>query len=170
MSRDALLTYSKNMYANKFGECFIKTIATPVLFHYSAYAGGFLYQNKEENMIKPMLDWYVVPTARQSLPTVVRPIQQSVQVDYPLMVYKGFVPDNRELVMVNLADKSNPQKIMHLYDMQFICFVGHSFSDREAKIGMLCMEQNDVKLCWFVCKQPYMKREICELSHMMLHK
>ena len=120
-----------------------------------------------------MLEWFVNTSSSSRIdqqPSIVRPLEQSVQVDYPLMVYKGFVPDNRELVMVNLADKGNPQKIMHLYDMQFICFVGHSYSDREAKIGMLCKEQDDVKLCWFVCKQPYKKREICELDHLMLHK
>lgn len=33
MSRDALETYAKNLYANKFGECYIKALATPVLFH-----------------------------------------------------------------------------------------------------------------------------------------
>ena len=108
MSRDALVTYSKNLYANKFGECYIKTVAVPVLFHHSATAGGFLYQYKEEYITHPRLEWYVAPNSRQAIPAVVRSPEQSVQVDYPLMVYKGYVPDNRELIMVNLADKSNP--------------------------------------------------------------
>ena len=47
MSRAALEAYAKNLYANKFGECFIRTLATPVLFHSAAYAGGFLYNKKE---------------------------------------------------------------------------------------------------------------------------
>lgn len=59
---------------------------------------------------------------------------------------------------------------MHLYDMQFICFVGHNFSDREAKIGMLCLEGNLVRLCWLVCRQPYKKRKMEELDHLMIHK
>ena len=56
------------------------------------------------------------------------------------MVYKGFVPDNREIVLVNLADKEQPQKIIHLYDKQFICFVGHNFAEREAKVGFLALD------------------------------
>jgi hypothetical protein len=39
---------------------------------------------------------------------IVKPLKQTVQVDYPIMVYKSFVPDNRELILVNLADKTSP--------------------------------------------------------------
>ena len=105
MSRAALEAYAKNLYANKFGECFIRSLATPVLFHSGAYAGGFLYNKKEGFMTQQMLDWYVAPNTRQASARVVLPLNQSVQVDYPIMCYKGFVPDNRELILVNLADK-----------------------------------------------------------------
>ena len=74
-------------------------------------------------------------------------------------MYKGDAPDNRELVFVNMADKEHPQKILHLVDSQFICFVGHSFADREAKIGFLAMEEDYVKLCWLVCVQPFEKKK-----------
>ena len=43
MSKHALQTYAKNLYANKFGDCWIKVVAAPVLFHSKAVAGGFLY-------------------------------------------------------------------------------------------------------------------------------
>jgi hypothetical protein len=56
------------------------------------------------------------------------------------MVYKGFAPDNRELVMTNLADEASPQKIIHLSELQFICFVGHNYADREAIIGFLAFQ------------------------------
>lgn len=62
------------------------------------------------------------------------------------MVYKGFVPDNREIILVNLADKEQPQKIIHLYDKQFICFVGHNFADREAKIGFLALDSEGERI------------------------
>ena len=75
------------------------------------------------------------------------------------MMYKGDAPDNRELVYVNMADKEHPQKILHLVDSQFICFVGHNFADREAKIGFLAMEEDYVKLCWLVCVQPFEKKK-----------
>ena len=76
------------------------------------------------------------------------------------MVYKGFAPDNRELVMVNLADKEHPQKVLHLFDRQFICFVGHNYADREAKIGFLTLNNDeDVDLCWLISKQPFEKKE-----------
>ena len=101
---------------------------------------------------------------------LVRNLKQNVSVDYPLMVYKSFMPDNRELVMVNLADLNQPQKIMHLVDMQFLCFVKHNNAEREAKIGMLCLEDGYVRLCWIVCSQPYRKRSDDELGHMSIEK
>ena len=33
---------------------------------------------------------------------------------YPWVVYTGLLPDNRELVMANLADDDYPQTILHL--------------------------------------------------------
>ena len=87
-------------------------------------------------------------------------MSQTVSIDYPLMVYKGFTPDNREVIMVNLADKEHPQKVLNLFDRQIICFVGHNYADREAKIGFLALNNdNDVDLCWLVCVQPFEKKE-----------
>ena len=79
-------------------------------------------------------------------------MSQTVNIDYPLMVYKGFAPDNREIIMANLADKQNPQKVLHLYDCQFISFVGHNYANREAKIGFLALNTDyKVKLMWLNC-------------------
>ena len=51
------------------------------------------------------LEWFIDDYRFQrGRDKIVCNIKQSVNVDYPLRVYKGFVPDNRELVMVNLAD------------------------------------------------------------------
>ena len=96
---------------------------------------------------------------RQNVRTIMLPCEQSVIIDYPIMAYKGFAPDNREIILANLADEEHPQKIIHLYEKQFICFVGHNFADREAKIGFLVREDEEIKLCWLVCIQPFEKKE-----------
>lgn len=44
MSRNALMMYAKNRYANKFGEMNIRTIAGPMLMHQSNdVVGAFLF-------------------------------------------------------------------------------------------------------------------------------
>lgn len=40
--------------------------------------------------------------------------KRKVFVRYPWLVYTGLFPDNRELVMANLADDDLPQTIIHL--------------------------------------------------------
>ena len=55
-----------------------------------------------------MLEWFIAPANRGKKQSVVQNLAQTVKVDYPMMAYKGFVPDNRELVLVNLADKESP--------------------------------------------------------------
>lgn len=81
------------------------------------------------------------------------------------MMYKGFMTDNRELCFVNLADAKQPQKIINLLNMQFISFVGHNFSERMAKVGFLALKDNsEVQLCWFMCAQPFVKRQYTDLS------
>jgi hypothetical protein len=49
--------------------------------------------------------------------------------------------------------------------MQFICFVGHNFASREAKIGFLAKdsEGENIKLCWLTCHQPFEKKTIIDL-------
>ena len=95
----------------------------------------------------------------------VLPSEQVISIDYPMMLYKGYTPDDRELIMVNLADREQPQKIINLYEMQFICFVGHNFVDRESKIGMLTLDSDHagVRLSWLRTHQPYEKKLIDDL-------
>ena len=49
--------------------------------------------------------------------------------------------------------------------MQFVCFVGHNFVDREAKVGFLAMDNDRerIKLCWLRCHQPFEKKLINDL-------
>ena len=34
--------------------------------------------------------------------------EQTTIIDYPLLAYKGFAPDNREIIFANLADQEHP--------------------------------------------------------------
>ena len=144
----------------------IKATACEMVFRPkdTKWLGAFIYKTCDRNVEKNMIEWFVGTTSGTNTGQI-KQQTQTVSVDYPLMVYKGYMPDNREIVLVNLADKENPQKILHLYDMQFICFVGHNFSDRESKIGMLCYEKGNIVLCWLVQSQPFKKREINEMDH-----
>ena len=57
---------------------------------------------------RPMLDWFVSPIKDVGSFQIVRNVAQTVSVDYPIMMYKGYMPDNRELVLVNLAKINSP--------------------------------------------------------------
>lgn len=54
--------------------------------------------------LRPALDWFVSPIKDDGESQIVRNTPQSSMTDYPIMVYKGYMTDNRELVMVNLAN------------------------------------------------------------------
>ena len=53
------------------------------------------------------------------------PVSQNWIVDYPLMAYKTFNPKNKEIAIVHLA-YSMPQRVIHLGEWEFICFVNHT--------------------------------------------
>ena len=55
--------------------------------------------------------------------------KRKVFVRYPWFVYTGLFPDNRELVMANLADDDLPQTIIHI-DGQLINFFGYDGRNR----------------------------------------
>ena len=53
------------------------------------------------------------------------PVDQSWMVDYPLMAYKTYTPMNKEIAIIHLA-QNMPQRIIHLGDWEFVCFVNHT--------------------------------------------
>lgn len=53
------------------------------------------------------------------------PVPQSWIVDYPLLAYKTFTPRNKEIAIVHMA-YNVPQKIIHLGEWEFVCFVNHT--------------------------------------------
>ena len=58
--------------------------------------------------------------------------------------------------------------LLHLSDLQFLCFVSHNFSARSARIGFLAKKGKDIKLCWLVVKQTFKYQEENDLSNMEL--
>ena len=54
-----------------------------------------------------------------------RPVAQSWQVEYPMLAYKSFTPDNKEICIVNLA-QNTPQKVINLGEWEFVSFVTHT--------------------------------------------
>ena len=52
--------------------------------------------------------------------------------------------------------------------MQFICFVNHNNAMREARIGMLCLREGLVKLCWLVYEKTYQHRGDHKLNHLSI--
>ena len=140
MNKQALLSYVANSYGGKQGDVNIHCMATPIMFTKTAYVGSFIYDYQDLQIRRQQMHWFEANFYNSSNNRCIMPPAQVSQIDYPLMLYKGYTPDNRELIMVNLADKEQPQKIINLYHMEFICFVGHNYVDREAKIGFLAAD------------------------------
>ena len=50
---------------------------------------------------------------------------QSWVVDYPLLAYKTFTPNNKEIAIIHLC-LNMPQRIVHLGEWEFVSFVNHT--------------------------------------------
>ena len=88
----------------------------------------------------------------------------SIGIEYPLLLYKGTAPDNRELVIVNLADKSQPQKLMHLRYLQFLCFVGTDSSHCGHSVFFIAFDDDELNLCAVQNEKIYLKRKPNDLN------
>ena len=53
------------------------------------------------------------------------PLQQEWNIEYPLLAYKHFSPENREICIIHLA-KDVPQKVVNLGEWEFVNFVSHT--------------------------------------------
>ena len=54
-----------------------------------------------------------------------RPLGQEWHVEYPILAYKTFKPDNKEICIVNIA-ADVPCKMIDLGDFEFISFIKHT--------------------------------------------
>ena len=82
-------------------------------------ATGFEYQNGAPNIhifvydLKPMVE-EDTGDFKLKAPQIQSPVQQQFIADYPLVVYKSFMSDNSEIVIMNLALKKEPAHILNL--------------------------------------------------------
>ena len=49
-------------------------------------------------------------------------------VDYPLLVYNSYLPNNSELIVTNIAERDKTSQVIELgNNLSFICFVNGAF-------------------------------------------
>ena len=54
-----------------------------------------------------------------------RPLAQTYIIDYPLLAYKNYTPENREICICHMA-MNIPQKVIDLGEWEFVAFVNHT--------------------------------------------
>ena len=64
------------------------------------------------------------PEGNKNLLKFCSPLQQSWMVDYPLLAYKSFKPDNNQIMIGNFATEQNTQYVVNLGNWDFLCFIG----------------------------------------------
>lgn len=70
--------------------------------------GAFLFTTNLIDITRKRLHFFRTVEKRTDVafePSILFPPIQNMSFDYPIMAYKGFAPDNRELVLANLADE-----------------------------------------------------------------
>ena len=65
-----------------------------------------------------------------------QPVPQSWMVDYPLLAYKTATPMNKEIAIVHMA-LNMPQRIIHLGEWEFVCFINHTQMVEQKLFGKL---------------------------------
>lgn len=83
-------------------------VLSPLIFTEDKLVGSSIFTVPNRMLKKQVMQWFDLGIFSSKHSTIL-PIEQSFKIDYPLLCYKGFFQDNRELVMVNLADKTQPQ-------------------------------------------------------------
>lgn len=109
VNKEAIESYTGNQYGGRNGLLNIKALTMPLLTTTEGIQGAMLYNDKLINIIQTKIHWFQQPKfAYQDNKKLQVTTPQTVFIDYPLMLYKGFSPDNRELILANLADKEQP--------------------------------------------------------------
>lgn len=82
-------------------------------------------------------------------------------ISYPLVAYSGITPDNREVILGNLADREYPQLVIHLPGI-LICFM--NASTVWAEIHMLLLIDGEIHAYCLEKHQPFKKQKIGDPS------
>ena len=90
------------------------------------------------------------------------PLDQTWIIQYPLLAYKCFTPDNREIALVHLAH-NQPQMIVNLGEWEFISFVNSSqtadYEPTDSRIFHFLAQYNqNVRIMKFAIR-PYEKED-----------
>ena len=100
----------------------------PLQFEVNTLSGYVIYEEAETNSL--ILNFYKSDIEKGSQfheeyqhPQI--PMSQSWIIEYPLLAYKSFTPNNSELVVMHLAAEM-PQRFISLEEWQFVCFVKHT--------------------------------------------
>ena len=62
-------------------------------------------------------------SSKQEARNIQSPSPETWIVDYPLIAYNSYKPDNSEIVICNFAEKKKQSQIIHLGKWKFISFV-----------------------------------------------
>ena len=65
---------------------------------------------------------------------------------YPLLAYKNFTPDNKEICIVHLALNDMPQKVINLGEWEFVSFVNHTLMCEQKLFGKTHEKNCDIML------------------------
>ena len=88
--------------------------------------------------------------------------------DYPIVCHT-LLPDNRELVLANLADESCSHKILNLGDYRFKAFIEWDRCSTEARIGFLAHNSKyEIRLFWIIWSQPFVKTSQNDVSFLRI--
>ena len=96
---------------SKYGESNVMSIVSPLQFSHQGTHGAFMYCDQlinKKDVCK--MHWFnqTKGISGKKLRNIQLLAEQTMIVDYPLLAYRGFAPDNREIILVNLADQEHP--------------------------------------------------------------
>lgn len=102
-----------------------------------------------------------------------------MQVCFPYIAYTGVIPDNKELILANIADKENPQCVFQLMHCiattkeppEFVCFVNNVNKKQETQILFLVQVNHNLDMYKLVKSQPFLKDNTSNgLSHFFIER
>ena len=90
--------------------------------------GSLIYEEYGSDDL--ILEFFTAPLHREKgqendLDYSQRPLTQTYIVDYPLLAYKNYTPENNEICIVHMA-MDIPQKVINLGEWEFVAFVNHT--------------------------------------------
>ena len=132
--------------------------------------GSLIYEEMGSDDL--ILEFFTAPLDRtkgedEKLDYSQRPLTQTYMVDYPLLAYKNYTPENREICICHMA-MDIPQKVIDLGEWEFICFVNHTQMverkvfefERESNCDIMFLAEREGKIRLMSFKSnPWLRRD-----------